>query len=78
MRTRLSHEIQRLLHILQILDILNDLKTKVPSWILGKRLAPMKDIWFQFITLEPRFAGLVPVITGRVQAMGIDSDLEVD
>ena len=78
MRTRLSREIQRLLQILQIPDILNDLKTKAPSWIPGKRSAPMKDMWFQFITLEPRFAGLVPASTGKVQAMGSYSDLEVD
>jgi hypothetical protein len=38
----------------------------------------MNDMWFQFITLEPRFADLDPASTGRVQAMGIDSDLEVD
>jgi hypothetical protein len=78
MRTRLSHETQRLLHILQIPDILNDLKTKAPSWILGKRLAPIKDMWFQFITLEPRFAGLVPASTGKIHTMGSYSDLEVD
>jgi hypothetical protein len=78
MRTLISRKIQRLLHILQIPDILNDLKTKAPSWILGKRLAPMKDRWFQLITLEPRFAGLVPVSTGKVPAMGSSSDLEVD
>jgi len=78
MRTRLSREIQRLLHILQIPEILNDLKAKVPSWILGKRSAPMKDMWFHFITLEPPFAGLVPASTGRVQAMGSYSVLEVD
>ena len=59
-----SRKIHRLLHILQIPEILNDLKTKTPSWILGKRSAPMKDMWFQFITLEPRFAGLVPANTG--------------
>ena len=78
MRTRLSREIQRLLYILQIPDILNDLKTKAPSWILGKRSAPMKDMWFQFITIEPRSAGLVPACTEKVQAMGSYSDLEVD
>jgi hypothetical protein len=78
MRTLISRKIQRLLHILQIPDILNDLKTKVLSWILGKRLAPMKDIWFQFITLEPRFAGLVPESTGKVQSLGSSLDLEVD
>ena len=78
MRTRLSREIQRLLHILQLPDILNDLKTKAPSWILGKRSAPMKDMWIQFITLEPSFAGLVPASTGKVQAMGSYTDLEVD
>ena len=66
------------MHILQIPDILNDLKTKAPSWILGKRSAPMKDMWFQFITIEPRFAGLVPASTGRVQAMGSYSKLGVD
>ena len=64
MRTRLSREIQRLLHILQILDILNDLKTKALSWFLGKRSVPMNDMWFQFITLEPRFADLDPASTG--------------
>ena len=37
----------------------------------------MKDMWFQFITIEPRFAGLVPASTGRVQAMGIYSFLMV-
>jgi len=78
MRTHLSRESQRLLHILQIPDILNDLKTTAPSWILGKRSAPMKDMWFQFITIEPRSAGLVPVCTEKVQAMGSYSDLEVD
>jgi hypothetical protein len=66
MRTLISREIQQLLHILQIPDILNDLKTKAPSWILGKRSAPMEDMWIQFITLEPSFAGLVPASTGRV------------
>jgi hypothetical protein len=78
MRTRISREIQRLLHNLQIPDILSYLKIKAPSWILGKRSAPMKDMWFQFITLEPRFAGLVPASTGKVQAMGSYSKLEVD
>ena len=78
MRTLISRKIQRLPHILQIPDILNDLKTKAPSWILGKRSAPMKDKWFQLITLEPRFAGLVPASTGKIQAMGSSSDLEVD
>jgi hypothetical protein len=38
----------------------------------------MKDKWFQLITLEPRFAGLVPASTGKIQAMGSSSDLEVD
>jgi len=38
----------------------------------------MKDMWFQFITIEPRFAGLVPASTGRVQTMGSCSYLEVD
>ena len=38
----------------------------------------MKDMWFKFLTLEPPFTGLVPVSTGRVQAMDIYSDLEVD
>ncbi len=38
----------------------------------------MKDMWFQFITIEPRSAGLVPVCTEKVQAMGSYSDLEVD
>jgi hypothetical protein len=78
MRTLILRKIHRLLHILQIPEILNDLKTKAPSWILGKRSAPMKDIWFHFITLEPLFAGLVPASTGRVQAMGSYSVLEVD
>ena len=78
MRTRLSRKIQLLLHILQISDILNDLKIKTPSWILGKRSAPMKDMWFQFITNEPRFAGLVTASTGKVQAMVSYSGLEVD
>ena len=78
MRTLISRKIHLLLHILQIPEILNDLKTKVPSWILGKRSAPMKDMWFQLVTLEPRFAGLVPASTGRVQAMGSYSVLEVD
>ena len=78
MRTRLSREIQQQLHILQIPDILNDLKTKAPSWILGKRSAPTKDMWFHFITHEPPFAGLVPASTGRVQAMGSYLVLEVD
>jgi hypothetical protein len=78
MRTHISREIQQLLHILQIPDILNDLKTKAPSWILGKRSAPMKDMLFQFITLEPRFAGLVPASTGKVQSLGSSLDLEVD
>ena len=78
MRTRLSHETQRLLYILQIPDILNDLKTKYQSWILGKRSAPMKDMPIQFITLEALFAGLVPASTGKIQTMGSYSDLEVD
>jgi hypothetical protein len=78
MRTLISRKIHRLLHILQIPEIFNDLKTKAPSWILGKRSAPMKDMWFQFITLGPRFAGLVLASTGKVQAMGSSSDLEVD
>jgi hypothetical protein len=78
MRTLISREIQQLLHILQIPDILNDLKTKAPSWILGKRSAPMKDMLFQFITLEPRFAGLVQASTGKVQSLGSSLDLEVD
>ena len=43
-----------------------------------KATAPMKDMWFQFITIEPRFAGLVPASTGKVQAMGSYTDLEVD
>jgi hypothetical protein len=38
----------------------------------------MKDMWFQLITLEPRFAGLVPASTGKFQAMGSSLDLEVD
>ena len=38
----------------------------------------MKDMWLQFITIEPRSAGLVPACTGKVQAMGSYSDLEVD
>jgi hypothetical protein len=38
----------------------------------------MNDKWFQLITLEPRFAGLVPASTGKIQAMGSSSDLEVD
>ena len=78
MRTLISRKIQRLLHILQIPDILNDLKTKAPSWLLGKRSAPIEDMWIQFITLEPRFAGLVPASTGKVQSMGSSSVLEVD
>ena len=78
MRTLVSRKIQRLTHILQIPDILNNLKTKASSWNLGKRSAPMKDMWFQLITLEPRFAGLVPASTGKVQAMGSSLDLEVD
>jgi hypothetical protein len=78
MRTLISRKIHLLLHILQIPEILNDLKTKVPSWILGERSAPMKDMWFHFITLEPPFAGLVPASTGRVQAMCSYSVLEVD
>jgi hypothetical protein len=78
MRTLISREIQRLPHILQIPDILNDLKTKAPSWILGKRSAPMKDMWIQFITLEPCFAGLVQASTGRVQGKRSCSYLEVD
>lgn len=43
-----------------------------------KATAPMKDMWFQFITIEPRSAGLVPACTGKVQAMCSYSDLEVD
>ena len=78
MRTLISRKIQRLPHILQIPDILNNLKTKASSWNLGKRSAPMKDMWFQLITLEPRFAGLVPASTGKDQAMGNSLDLEVD
>lgn len=78
MRTLISRKIHRLLHILQIPDILNDLKTKTQSWILGKRSAPMKDMRIQFITLEALFAGLVPASTGKVQTMGSSSDLEVD
>jgi hypothetical protein len=78
MRTLISRKIQRLLHILQIPDILNDLKTKTPSWILGRRLATTKDMLSQFITLVPRFAGLVPASTGKVQSMGSSLDLEVD
>ena len=78
MRTLISRKIHLLLHILQLPEILNDLKTKVPSWILGKRSAPMKDMCLHFITLKPPFAGLVSASTGRVQAMGSYSVLEVD
>ena len=38
----------------------------------------MKDMWLQFITIEPRSAGLVPACTGKDQAMSSDLDLEVD
>jgi hypothetical protein len=78
MRIRISRKIQQLLHILQIPDILNDLKTKALSWMPGKRSVPMKDMRIQFITLEALFAGLVPASTGKVQTMGSSSDLEVD
>ena len=38
----------------------------------------MNHMWFQSITLEPRFAGLVLASTGIVQAMGSYLKLEVD
>jgi hypothetical protein len=78
MGTNISRKIQPLLHILQIADTLNDLKTKAMSWILGKRSVPMKDKCFQFITLESSFAGPVSAGTGRVQAIGSYSRLEAD
>jgi len=78
MRIRILCKILRLLHILQVLDILDDLKLKAMIGSLGKRSVPMIYMWFQFITNEPRFAGLVTASTVGVQVMGSYSDLEFD
>jgi hypothetical protein len=59
MRTRISREIRRLLHILRELDFFDGLRAKAMTGIPGNRTGSMNDIRNQFITLAPRFIGLV-------------------
>ena len=59
MRTRISREIRRLLHIPQELDIFDGLRAKVMTGIPGNRSGSMNDMRIQCITLAPRFIGLV-------------------
>ena len=67
MRTRISREIRRLLHIPQELDIFDGLRAKAMAGIPGNRTGSTNDMPIQFITLEPRFIGLVQQGPGQVE-----------
>ena len=67
MRTRLSREIRRLLHIPQELDIFDGLRAKAMAGIPGNRTGSMNDMQIQCITLEPRFIGLVQQGPGQIE-----------
>jgi hypothetical protein len=53
MRTHLSRKIQSLLHILQVLDLFDNLKAIAMTWNLWKRADSINHMQIQFITLNP-------------------------
>ncbi len=67
MRTRISREIWRLLHIPQELDFFDGLRAKAMTGIQGNRIGSMNDMLIQCITLEQRFIGLVQQGPGQVE-----------
>ena len=67
MRTRISHEIRRLLHIPQELVFFDGLRAKVLAGIPGNRTGSMNNMRIQCITLEPRFIGLVQQGLGQLE-----------
>ncbi len=67
MRTHISREIRRLLHIPQELDIFDGLRAKAMAGISGNQFGSMNDMQTQYITLESRFIGLVRQGPGQAE-----------
>jgi hypothetical protein len=67
MRTCISLKVRSPLHILNEIDILDDLKTMAITWIQGQRSGSMNYMPIQFITHNPHLLALVKQIPGEAE-----------
>ena len=65
MRTHLSRKMQSLLHILQVLDLFDNLKAIAMTWIRWKQADSMSDVQIQPITHNPHSVGIAKQALGE-------------